>query len=74
MGYSKTPTIKTFLYCTECDNLTIIWRIVGRQKKEGHLKNLYCYKCRMVTQHQEAKEHCEFELPDEGSLDKSLNP
>ena len=45
--------VKTYLECKECGNVFSIWRKSGRQKPEGHIKHLYCYKCQQVTAHVE---------------------
>ena len=44
-------TIKKTLKCTECGNLIVIHRKLSNNKKEGHLKNLYCIKCKKEVNH-----------------------
>ena len=47
--------IETFLECEICGNKTSIQRRMANQKKKGHIKHLYCYKCKERTPHIELK-------------------
>jgi ribosomal protein L33 len=52
--------IQAYLQCSSCEEIFIIWRIEGRQKRRDHKKNMYCHKCKKVTQHFEMKEWDEY--------------
>lgn len=45
--------IKKALECYECRNVQIIFRKFGRNKRKGHIKHLYCFRCRKTTVHKE---------------------
>ena len=47
--------IQTTLICPECENKVTIWRKENRQRKFGHRKYLWCWKCRKITNHFEIK-------------------
>lgn len=47
---------ETELRCMECNNKQKIQRWQGYKKKEGHIKHLYCFKCKDTTAHEEIKE------------------
>lgn len=51
----RTKTEQTFLICSQCNNVFTIFRKVNRQKKDGHIKHLWCFKCKEVTAHIEDK-------------------
>lgn len=53
MGRAKVE--QTFLICSECGNVFPIFRKVNKLKKDGHIKHLWCYKCKDVTAHIEDK-------------------
>lgn len=42
----KCKTIETKLICPKCGTVVSIRRKMSKQKAFGHLKKLYCYKCR----------------------------
>lgn len=46
----RTSTTKTTLICSECNTPFEIQRKSTKLKKIGHIKNLYCYKCKKITQ------------------------
>ncbi len=48
-------TIKTDLICSECGNIFPISRKANKQKKELHIKDLYCPSCKKQTKHFEMK-------------------
>ncbi len=52
----KTKTILTNLKCLECGNIQPIQRRKSLQKKIGHIKTMYCYKCKKRTQFYELKD------------------
>lgn len=62
---SKYNTVRTILKCPNCGELTTIHRLASRQKKVGHLKKLYCYRCKKEVNH--------IELKDEFILDREYN-
>jgi hypothetical protein len=53
---SKTRTATTHLECDCCKNLVTIQRKKSKQKDKGHIKHMYCYKCKETTAHIEVKE------------------
>ena len=44
-------TQKTFLKCSCCGSIIPIQRKLGKMKKKGHIKTIYCPKCKAETQH-----------------------
>lgn len=48
--------IQTAIQCPECGNITYIFRKQASQKKIGHLKKLYCYKCKKEVNQVEVKD------------------
>lgn len=61
----------TDLVCLECGNVFIIMRKGCCLKKVSHLKNLWCYKCKKVTNHYEVRDIDKFmllEVDDEEKL------
>ena len=48
--------IATNLICPICNNIQVIQRRKSRQKSYGHLKLLYCYKCKKYVNHIEIKD------------------
>ena len=51
----KRTTEKTRLLCPRCKTVTFIYRLSSRRKKEGHYKNIYCYKCKSTHNHIELR-------------------
>lgn len=51
----RQPLKSTNLRCVECGTKQEIFRNTGWQKKEGHIKTLYCFKCKGKTLHEEKK-------------------
>lgn len=45
----KQSTIGTALYCSVCDSKMMISRKASKKREEGHVKHMYCYKCKEVT-------------------------
>ena len=37
------------LYCKECNSKMIIPRPVNHKRPEGHIKTMWCYKCKKKT-------------------------
>ena len=52
----KQSTTETRLYCPRCGQIHIIFRKTAKQKKFGHYKNFYCYKCKHTHNHIELKD------------------
>lgn len=51
----KKKTILSNLRCAECQNVTILPRPKGRKRKDGHVKHMWCFKCKKETAHEESK-------------------
>ena len=52
-------------YCTRCGSLGIpIARKAGRGREAGHLKKLYCCKCKTETNHVECKSNTHYSYCD----------
>lgn len=51
---SATPT---GLYCPRCGEIHYIFRKTAKQKKVGHYKKFYCYKCKHTHNHIELKDY-----------------
>ena len=50
-------TVKqTHLKCSVCEETVTIYRRKGYEKKYGHTKHMYCYKCKEETAHIEIKQ------------------
>ena len=52
----KQSTTPTQLYSPRCGTIHTIFRKTAKQKKEGHYKNFYCYKCQHTHNHIELRE------------------
>jgi hypothetical protein len=52
----KQSTTETRLYCPRCGTIHTIFRKTAKQKKAGHYKNFYCYKCAHTHNHIELKD------------------
>lgn len=53
----KQSTTETRLYCPRCGTIHTIFRKTAKQKKAGHYKNFYCYKCEHTHNHIELKDN-----------------
>jgi len=62
MPSSKDRATSTDLICLQCGNVTSIFRRNCKGKKLGHIKPLWCYKCKDVTNHYEVKDIDKFLL------------
>lgn len=61
----KTKFIISDFYCTQCGERGIeIPRKVNKQKEPGHLKKIYCLKCKKETNHVEIKQIGKYTLED----------
>ena len=47
----KKIIIQTRLICTKCGNIQTIFRLANKTKKFGHLKFLWCFKCKERINH-----------------------
>ena len=47
------------LKCTVCGNVDTIQRTNHRNRETGHIKHIYCFKCRDTTAHEELSEFAE---------------
>ena len=44
-------------YCVKCGNKGMnIIRIAGKERESGHLKKIWCFKCKEETNHVECKD------------------
>lgn len=50
----RKVVISTFV-CTQCELELPLPRICGKQRADGHIKDLYCPKCRRVAKFKEIK-------------------
>ena len=53
---NKNNIVATDLVCLNCGNVSTIQRKIGRTKCVGHIKNLYCDKCRDVQSFYEVRD------------------
>lgn len=51
-----SPTTETMLYCPRCRAIHVIHRKTSKQKKAGHYKNYYCFKCKSTHNHIELRD------------------
>lgn len=47
--------ISTF-FCVQCNNQISLPRKSSRQRERGHLKKIYCVKCKTEVNHSEQRE------------------
>lgn len=60
----KENTVNDF-YCTKCGKRGIpLVRKAGKQKEQGHLKNLFCIYCQEETNHVELRPFGSYRLED----------
>lgn len=45
----------SILFCVDCGNAFPIQRRSGRGRKRGHIKHLWCIRCKRVQPHSENK-------------------
>jgi ribosomal protein S27E len=50
-------TVETKLICPQCGNIQTMFRLASKTKSFGHLKMLWCFRCKKRINH--------FELRDE---------
>lgn len=59
------------LICTNCGNIFTLPRYNYSKRKVGHIKDLWCYKCNMITKHYEVHEYDKFVCENYYSKDKN---
>lgn len=65
MGRNRNFTLESDFYCTMCGNKGIpIARKRGQEREAGHLKKLFCLKCKIETNHVECKPFSHYEYAD----------
>lgn len=47
--------------CPDCSHVINIPRLLGRERENGHKKDLWCIKCKKITTHIEQKKEWSFE-------------
>lgn len=52
----RTSTVRSELVCFECGNIMPISRKNRRQRTKYHIKDIFCFKCDVVTKHIELKD------------------
>ncbi len=57
MSGSRQPAEQLIYQCPECGNKFPVWKTMNsrnrERSKEGHIKDLYCYRCEKVTKHEQ---------------------
>lgn len=53
MSKNNRPTVSKKLQCKKCGNEQTIQRLKSRNREAGHVKHLYCFKCKERTPHTE---------------------
>lgn len=43
--------VETKLACPKCNNIQLIHRKACKRKEYGHIKTIWCYKCKDFTNH-----------------------
>ena len=65
MGRGRNLISDNNFYCVKCGNKGIpIIRKKGQEREAGHLKKLYCLKCKDETNHVECKPFSHYDYPD----------
>ena len=65
-------TTSTDLVCLKCGNIATIYRNSKHLRNIGHIKDLYCYKCKCNTKHYEVKDIDEFMNTQTGNKVKNM--
>jgi hypothetical protein len=47
----RQPMVQKELKCEVCGDIFPIFRKAWKNKESGHIKHLYCYKCKNITAH-----------------------
>lgn len=66
---SRNISISTFK-CTECGETIELPRKNGQAREKGHLKTVYCIKCKKDTKHEEIRK---FDIKDIRTLADVMN-
>ena len=64
LGASVRKVSMSAFYCQKCGDKIILPRKKNLRRERGHVKHIYCIKCKEVTPHNEVRE-CDFTLPQE---------
>ena len=57
--------IESDFYCTQCGNRGIpVQRKKGQEREAGHLKKLYCLRCKETVNHVEVKSYTKYDYDD----------
>lgn len=54
-GSRGQSCVRTQTYCCRCGTCYVLWRVSTHRKAMGHIKHVYCTRCRRVTPHQESR-------------------
>ena len=53
---TNNKVVQSEFWCTKCGKKGLpVWRKIGQAREDGHLKKLYCFNCKMETNHVECK-------------------
>ena len=52
----------TDLVCLNCGNINTIQRMTNKRRSIGHIKDLYCHICKIITKHYEIQDIDLFKL------------
>lgn len=64
MGASVRKVSMSDFYCQECNFKLVLPRKKNLQREKGHIKHIYCIKCKCVTAHSEVRA-CDFNIAQE---------
>ncbi len=53
MPKTARPTIAVEIRCCNCKTSLVIQRLIGRERKPGHVKHYWCCTCQDRTPHEE---------------------
>ena len=51
VNMKRAATVKSELVCSICGNIMPISRKIAHQRNKYHVKDIYCYKCDIITKH-----------------------
>ena len=43
------------VYCSDCGSMTTVPRKKNKQREKGHVKDLWCIRCKTTTKHVEKR-------------------
>ena len=55
LAFSVKEMSRSELYCENCNEKFIIFRKRGNLRGNGHIKHVWCYRCKDVTAHTEVQ-------------------